>query len=183
MMRKFNIIFGMITFYFTIFMCMGIFIKFNNTYKMAASSNDVIKYSESSLIQYFTNEYGSSVTFEEKEDKKILIENLENFFQGSLNSYYNNRDNDLSNDINNTCSIVACLGMINYYKNEKKEFSTTDSSNDMFVRIMNACFDKGYTTRIDGTSMSKLNNCLTTLLKHTIPQKKEIQNGIIFIKS
>lgn len=152
-------------FYLLLIMCLCIFIKNNNSNKMAASGDDVIRYYDENIGKYFSNKYGESVSYKENSEKKFLINNVTNFSQTYLNNYYNNYYKDVSKKIDGTCSIVACLGMIYYYKNQKNEFQATDTSNKMFINIMDACLDKGYTKRSGGTSNSKLNNCLTQSFK------------------
>lgn len=128
----------------------------------AASSNDCISYNTYGEKEYFINEYGDTVKFSENLSAKYLINNVTNFSQSFLNTYYNScKDDGKDNDITGTCTIVACLGMVYYFGSNLNEYKI-DNSSDMFIDIYDKCLSKGYTTRQDGTSKTKVNNCLTT---------------------
>lgn len=131
--------------------------KYNNC---AASSDDCFSYTSYKVNEYFRNKYGNSVSVSENSSGKILL-NVDNFSQTALNNYYNNKKNDGSdNDVNNSCTMVACLGLANYYGNTCGEFYFGNTS-DAFIKIYDSCLEKGYTTVNSGTSKSKVNNCVT----------------------
>lgn len=76
-----------------------------------------------------------------------------------LNAYYNNYKSLNGNDsINGTCTIVECLGLVNFYGNERDKLLKNDTSSD-------ACLDAGTTKVSSGTSASKVNNCVTESFK------------------
>lgn len=94
-----------------------------------------------------------------------MIYFVENFDQNKLNNYYNSKVSKESDKITGTCTIVACLGMINYYAYELEEFEIPDTYEECFVKIYDAILNAGYTSKTKGTSMSKVNNCLTKAFK------------------
>lgn len=134
--------------------------KINKTKYNGATSDDCMSYTSYEVKNYFKNKYGDSVSVSENLDGKILL-NVENFSQYWLNRYYNEKKNDgLENDVNNSCTIVACLGLANYFGNTNGEFPF-ESTDDAFIRIYDSCLKKGYTTINSGTQKSKVNNCVT----------------------
>ena len=129
-----------------------------------ATIDDCITYAvgdvESYLKDYFEAE---SISATENLMNKRLID-VPNFNQKKLNEHYNfhNRD-DSQGDITNTCTIVACLGLVHYFGNDLGEFYIEDKmSSNVFVKIFDHCYENGYTTRNLGTPASKVNNCLTS---------------------
>lgn len=138
-------------------------IRFNDSVDTGASSDDVISYDISSVKRYLKDSY-DNITDLKENASYILTYNgnyVKNYSQTILNDYYNNRDGVDSNDVTGTCTIVATLGMVNYYGNIRKEGTYGYSDGDTFVKIMDGCLDEGYTTRRSGTSKSKVNNCLS----------------------
>lgn len=131
------------------------------TVDTAASSNECISYTNYSVKNYLTSEYGKIISYSENTSNKFLINNVKNFSQSDLNDYYNSIKNDgTSNDITGTCTIVGCLGMVYYFGNNLNEY-VVEYYEDMFVKIYDNCLNAGYTTRQSGTSKTKVNNCLS----------------------
>ena len=129
--------------------------KNNNT---AASSDDVISYNNYYVEKYLSLSYDGINNLHEDIDNRFMIDNVKNFDQNLLNNYYNQNH---TNQITGTCTIVACLGMINYYGNVKGEGKINDSYYETFTNIFTNCYDSGYTSLSDGTSKTKVNDCLS----------------------
>ena len=115
------------------------------------------------IEKYFVDKYNETVTFYEDKTLRVYIENVENFNQKKLNDYINSKKGivDQFQKIDGTCTIVACLGLVNYYGNVLGEAEITDSNEDMFVNIWDACKKKGYTTKNSGTENGMVNNCVS----------------------
>lgn len=63
--------------------------------------------------------------------------------------------------IDGTCTIVSCLGMINYFGNICGEFSLDSDYNDVFVKIFDGCLANGYVTIKGGTEKEDDDDCLS----------------------
>lgn len=115
------------------------------------------------IEEYFIEKYNKTVEFNEDVDKRVCISDVENFDQNVLNDYINEQKGfkEEKDKIDGTCTIVACLGIVNYYGNVLGEAEITDSTSDMFVNIWDACKKKGYTTKKSGTENGMVNNCVS----------------------
>ncbi len=131
----------------------------------AASSSDVYVYSVDGAKNYFNTLFDSKnkmsiIEAHENENSKKSNENVRNFDQAELNSKYN-RDKKDNQRIDGTCSIVATLGLVDYFGKNVDYFEMSDDDSENFSKIYDACLNKNYTTRKEGTSKSKINNCVT----------------------
>lgn len=131
-----------------IYCLLGCNIEYKNN-NMAASG-DIIYNSIFDVKNYLLEDYDEVSNL--KELDKVCVDGMDNYSQTKLNSYCNNT---YAMDISGTCTIVACLGMVNYYGNVKNEGIYTDSPEEAFYNIYKKCYNKGYTTKKSGTSMSK----------------------------
>lgn len=145
--------------------CITMVSCFTSSNKMAASSDDVIRYCDQGVNSYFKKKYSNIISVREDTSEKTLVYFVENYDQTRLNNYYNSKVSNENDKITGTCTIVACLSMITYYSYELEEFEISESNEECFIKIYNACLNAGYTTRVKGTSMSKVNNCLTKSFK------------------
>lgn len=129
----------------------------------AASASNCYVYDLESATNYIESKYGDTVSnVYEVIENKVLIENVKNFNQDTLNEKYNSEYYNIhKTNISGTCTIVACLGLLNYYGNSLGEFSISESTDDAFAKIFNNCYASGYTTLTDGTADTKVNNCVT----------------------
>ena len=104
------------------------------------------------IEKYFIDKYNKTVEFYEIDEDRVYIDNVDNFNQNDLNEYINKQKGFSEKEqIDGTCTIVACLGIVNYYGYVLGEAEITDSTSDMFVKIWDECYKKGYTTKKSGT--------------------------------
>ena len=128
----------------------------------AASANDMFDYNNQGALEYLTRIYGDGKVSNIKEKNATLNDDVQNYDQNALNDRYNSEKGYVkdSDKVTGTCAIVACLGLVSYFSTIDG-FEISDSFYENYVAIYEACLNKGYATKQNGTSKSKVNNCVT----------------------
>ena len=144
---------------------------YNSNSLMAASCDDIIYYepdNNRNVLSYFEEEYGEENIYE----LKLISDNsynVQNFDQGELNQTYNNEygldENSKKKPITGTCTLVACLGVVNYYSNTLGEFESDSNTDELYMKVVNACLNAGCTSRQDGTDDDKIDDCIDASFK------------------
>ena len=155
-----NLFLGLLFFCLTFTLGVVNSIKFDSK-KCSATADNIYDYSIYGVREYFNDTYSNDekkyLYSSENTNSKKIIANVKNFNQIELNrSYYRNTNTNISG----SCTIVACLGLLNYFGNEKGEFAINDTYSKAFIKIFNACLEAGYTSTNNGTDMSDEDNCV-----------------------
>ena len=138
---------------------------------MAASCDDIIRYypdDNSNVLSYFEEEYGAENIYELKliSDDSYYVQN---FKQSYLNEMYNNEyglnSESKKKPISGTCTLVACLGVVNYYSNTLGEFESDTNTDELYMKVVNACLNAGCTSRQNGTKASQVDDCVDASFK------------------
>ncbi len=151
---------------------------------MAASSEDVIEYDHSEVLKYFQNEYGEKNVY----DLKLTYDNsfyIQNFKQSDLNEMYN-LEYDLDEDsekapIQKKCTLVACLGLVNYYSNTLGEFESDSNTDEIYLKIVNACLKEGCAKRTVGVDTGDVDDCVSTSFKRFGSKRRGDSNGFYLL--
>ncbi len=139
-------------------------VETNFLFKKKASptpSKDMYNYTKEGAENYLIDIYGEGKVKNITQKSVKINAKVANFPQDELNTNYNSRKKYSNDDkVGKTCTIVACLGLVTYFS-EIDGFEISVSCFDNYEKILDACLDKGYTTKNNGTYSSKVNNCVT----------------------
>lgn len=113
--------------------------------------------------KFFVEKYNKTVTFSEDTSQRVCIEGVENYSQLNMNRYINNKKNIADNykKIDATCTMVACVELVNYYAEHVYNIEIEDTPEEMFLAIWDKCYSKGFTTKNHGTRSGMVNNCVS----------------------
>ena len=117
----------------------------------------IYNYDSDGAKEYLESIYGEGNVSNVFEDNLNMIENTHNYDQSDLNEIYNSKN---STSISDTCTIVACLGIIDYY-GSIDEFEYNNFWYQNYGTIFEACLNKKYTTINSGTPKDKVDDCVT----------------------
>lgn len=139
----------------------------------ALSSDDMIEYKiddygYDEVLSYFEGVYGQENVLN-LEFVSDTFYNVPNFNQMTLNDDYND-EYDLGKDgnkakIDNTCALVACAEIVDYYSNILGEFNSETDRLELYMKVVNACLKAGCTSRFDGTYKSDIEDCVSVSFK------------------
>lgn len=140
----------------------------------AFTSDDLIVYKTydfgyDRIRNYYENLYGSENVYD-LEFVDDVFYNVPNFNQITLNEMYNDEYGLLGEEskklpIKDTCTLVACMEMVNYYSNVLGQFKSDSNTDELYMKVVNACLKAGCTSRQKGTYDSEADNCVTASFK------------------
>lgn len=136
---------------------------------------------EESVREYFEKNYINVYSIELIEDNSYYVPNYD---QGDLNERYNDEygltEKTKKKAITNTCTLVACMEVVDYYSNIIGEFTSDTDEYELYMKVVNACLKAGCTSRRDGTGFNKIDDCVDASFKR-FGSKRRGDTNIFFL--